>query len=224
MKKILILIIMCFILTGCSTEVNLKIDSENVFEQIKIYDLKSNVYINNIIKEDIQSNLEAFEREYEFYTIKEFEENGYVGKTYDFNESIDLWWEMSHIRACYDSVDLRKTTTHISLTTSNEYRCGYLFGANDVKLIIDSDLTVNSSNADEIVGNKLIWNITSSNYKNKNIEVSYKLIDSKETIKVNEEQEEESSNQYIKYVLLSLGIIILIVGIIIFIKIKNSNK
>lgn len=224
MKKIIMLLIISFLLTGCSTEVNLKINNEKVHEEIKIYDLKNNVYINNIIREDVQSNLEAFEREYEFYTINEFEENGYVGKIYEYNDEPTLWWEISHLRACYEDFNFKKTNTHISLNTSDEYRCGYLFGANNVKLVVESDLNLVSSNADKVEGNKLIWNINEDNYKNKRIQFSYKIADEDSIINKNETKIEESRNDFIKYILISLGIISLIIGGIIFIKVKNSNK
>ena len=151
MKKVLLFLI-CILLTGCSTEVVLKIDEEKVSETIKISKLKSDAYLNDMLKEDIQFGLKVFEREYEYYEIEEFEEDEYVGKTYKISENIELWSEISHVRPCYEKFDLQKTDTNISLTTSDEYRCGYLFGAKDVTLIVESDLYLVSSNADKTDG------------------------------------------------------------------------
>ena len=83
MKKVLLFGIL-LLLTGCSTEVTLKIDSENVSEIIKISELKSVAFPNNILNDDIKSNMEVFEREYEFYDMNEFENQDYVNKTYEF--------------------------------------------------------------------------------------------------------------------------------------------
>lgn len=217
MKKTLLFLV-CLLLTGCSTEVVIKIDNEEVIETIKISDLKSNVYENNVLREDISSNLEDFEREYEFYDINEFEENGYVGKTYGIKGPIEIWPEMSHVRPCYEMFKLEKTDTNITLNTSEEYRCGYLFGANDVTLIIESDLELVSSNADKTEGNKLIWYINDENYKNKSINFNYKIIDLEQLAK------EKKQTQFLTYIFIFLGITVLIGVIYVYKKNKESNK
>lgn len=216
MKKI-ILFLMCILLTGCSTEVVLKIDEEKVSETIKISKLKSDAYLNGTLKEDIKFGLQVFEREYEYYKIEEFEENEYVGKTYKLSENIELWSEISHVRPCYEKFDLQKTENNISLTTSDEYRCGYLFGANDVTLIVESDLHLVSSNADKVDGKKLIWNINESNYKNKSISFNYKILteDEKKTIMYNK------ISVFILPIVILIG---LVIGFTIFKKNKESNK
>ena len=213
MKKLFLLFSLFFIVTGCSTEVTLKIDSEKVSEKIKIYELKDKAYSNGELNDDIKSNIKAFEREYEFYDMNEFEELDYIVKTYELSEDIELWGELSHLRPCYEKFKLSKTNTNISLETSEEYRCGYLFGANDVLLTIESDLELVSSNADRVNGNKLIWNINSSNYKNKSIKFDYKIISS---------SKDSSSLEYILYLI----IICLGIGVFFFIRKKNneSNK
>lgn len=225
MKKILILFMICFSLTGCNTKVNLKIDEKKAYEKITIYDLKTNIYSNNILDEEVQSNLDAFEMEYEYYDIKEFENNGNIGKTYELSENLELWWELSHVRPCYEMFDFRKTNTHISLNTSDEYRCGYLYGANDVTVVVESDLTVESSNADKVDGNKLIWNINNDNYKNKSIKFSYKLLEDDEIINnENEQNNEKVDSTYVKIIFYALSIVFLISVLVIYQKIKNSNK
>lgn len=212
MKKFLLLICFILLLTGCSTEVRLQIDAEKVDETIKISGLRDEIYINDSLNEQIKSNIQVFEREYEFYDMKEFEDGDYVGKIYKLSENLELWAELSHLRPCYEKFKLSKTNTNISLETSEEYRCGYLFGANNVSLIIESDLTLISTNADRIDGNKLIWNINSTNYKNKSINFNYQLINSKN----------KDDDKYLSYILLSI-IIILSIGLVVFVKKKNSE-
>lgn len=212
MKKILLLVCFVLILTGCSTEVRLKIDAEKVDETIKIYDLKEKIYINSILDEAIKSKISIFEREYEFYDMEEFEDVDYIGKTYNLSENLELWAELTHLRPCYEEFKLTKTDTNISLKTSDEYRCGYLYGANNVSLIIESDLKLISTNADKIDGNKLIWNINSKNYRNRSINFNYQLIDSKS----------DDISKYLSYGMLII-VIGLVIGIIIYLK-KKSNE
>lgn len=210
MKKKLLLCVICLILSGCTTEVTLKIDSEKVTETIKVFEVKDKVYFNGDLDENIRSNLEVFEREYEFYDMNEYQNEDYVGKTYELTENLELWSELSHIRPCYETFKLEKTDTNITLNTSEEYRCGYLFGANDVTFVVESDLELISSNADKVEDNKLIWNIDNNNYKNKSISFNYKIDSTKEM----------NLQNYIIYILFA----IFSLGIIIFVFIKTKNK
>lgn len=213
MKKILLLFCFVLLMTGCSTEVTLKIDEEKVSETIKIFGLKSEIYSNNVLNEDVKFYVEIFEREYEFYDIKEFEDQNYIGKIYELSEKPELWAELSHLRPCYETFKLTKTDTNISLYTSEEYRCGYLYGANDVTLTIESDLELISTNADKVEGNKLIWNINTDNYKNKSISFDYEITNSKDS---------EINSQYLKYIF--LVIFVLVIGIFFFIKKRNKDN
>ena len=214
MKKVLLLFVLILLVSGCSTEVTLRIDAEKVNEKIKIYELKSNVYSNNVLDENIKSNMEAFEREYEYYDMNEYEELDYIVKTYELFENIELWSGLSHLRPCYESFELSKTDTNISLDTSDEYRCGYLFGANDVLLTVESDLKLISSNADRVDGNKLIWNINSNNYKNKSISFNYQITDSNSS---------KMNDKYLTYILLIFAAI-LGVGTFMFIRKRNNEN
>lgn len=211
MKKVLLLFTLCLLLSGCSTVVTIKIDKDKVTETIKISGLKEEVLFNNQLNENIKNRLNVFEREYEYYDMKEFEDNDYVGKTYELSENIELWNELSHVRPCYETFKFEKTDGNITLNTSDEYRCGYLFGANNVTLIIESDLDLVSSNADEVQGNKLIWNINESNYQNKSISFNYKI------------EEAKSLQNYSIYYILFI-VISLVIGGYVFIKKKNKEN
>lgn len=213
MKKLLLVFCFVLLVSGCSTEVNLVIDEDKVKETIKIFGLKSDIYINDILDENVNYNIEDFEREYEFYDMNEFENDDYIGKTYQLSVEPELWSELSHLRPCYEKFEFNKTSTELSLITSDEYRCGYLFGANDVTLVIESNLELISSNADSVKGNKLVWNINEDNYMNKSISFNYKIDSSKKGI---------LDSQYLVYLIVA----VLTVGVLFFIrkKSKENNK
>jgi hypothetical protein len=215
MKKIILLFVICLLLSGCSTEVVLKIDEEKVTETIKVLELKDKIYFNNELDENIKTNMQVFEREYEFYDMNEFEDNGYVGKTYKLSENLELWSELSHVRPCYETFVLEKTDSNIILNTSDEYRCGYLFGADNVTLIVESELELISSNADKVEGNRLIWNIDNNNYKDKSINFNYKIGDSKNNMEI---------PNYAMYLLIFVFCIITFTYVFIKIKNKENNK
>lgn len=215
MKKMLLLCFILLITAGCTTEVTLVIDEDKVSETIKIFDLKNEIYQNNLLSEETKKRIEVFEREYEFYDISEFEDQGYVGKTYELTENLELWAELSHLRPCYETFKLEKANTNLSLNTSEEYRCGYLFGANDVILTIESDLELISSNADKVSGNKLVWYINNDNYKNKSINFNYRINNSNDLI---------AGDNLELYLILLFAILIVVVVILVKKRNKESNK
>ena len=211
MKKLL-LFLMILLLTGCSAKVELKLDKDKIIETTKIYNTKVNVYDDNNIKQDISLYLADFERDYEFYNISEFEENEYVGKNYDITIPLENWGGTSILNPCYEVFDFKKTDTNVSLNTSEENICVDFFGVKDVTLTLESDLNLISTNADRIDGNKLIWNINSTNYKNKSISFDYQLTDSNNS----------ASDKYLSYILLII-IIGLVIGLLVFIKKRNNE-
>lgn len=211
MKKIL-LFLMLLLLTGCSAKVELKLDKDKIIETTKIYDMKVNVYDGNSIKQEISLYLADFERDYEFYTITEYEENEYVGKNYDITIPLENWSGTSILNPCYEVFDFKKTDTNISLNTSEENLCVDFFEVKDVTLTLESDLKLISTNADRIDGNKLVWNINSTNYKNKSISFDYQLIDSKDS----------ASDKYLLYAILII-VVGLVVGLLVFIRKRNGE-
>lgn len=212
MKKLLLLL-MIILLAGCSAKVEIKIDKDEIIETTKIYNTKVNVYDGNNIKQDISWYLEDFERDYEFYTITEFEENEYVGKKYDITVPLENWNGTSILAPCYEVFELKKTNTNISLNTSEENVCVDFFEIKDITIIIESDLDLISTNADEINGDKLIWNITENNYTNKSIQFDYALTNSKNNIQ---------NSQFLIYIVLIIAC--LVIGLLLFIKKRNKKN
>lgn len=212
MKKLL-LFLMVILLAGCSAKVELKLDKDKIIETTKIYNTKFNVYDGNNIKQDISLYLQDFERDYEFYTITEFDENGYVGKNYDITVPLENWSGTSILAPCYEIFEFKKTNTSISLNTSEENICVDFFEMKDVTITIESDLDLISTNADEIKGNKLIWNITENNYNNKSIQFDYSIINSKNN---------KQNSQSLIYIVLIISC--LIIGLLLFIKKRNKKN
>lgn len=209
MKKLLLLL-MIILLAGCSAKVEIKIDKDEIIETTKIYNTKVNVYDGNNIKQDISWYLEDFERDYEFYTITEFEENEYVGKKYDITVPLENWSGTSILAPCYETFEFKKTDTNISLNTSEENICVDFFVIKDITVIVESDLDLISTNADYIRGNKLVWNITENNYTNKSIQFDYSIKKSK------------SNKQNLIYAILIISC--LIIGVLLIIKKINKKN
>ena len=234
MKKI-ILIFIAILLTGCKAEVNINISENELTEEIKIYDLKSNVFESGTeIKEDVNTNIIIFEHEYHHYNKEQFEENDYVGNIYTFTSDLSfLGSSISRLTTCYEEMEVIYNNDIFGINTSDEYRCGYMFGGTDVVLNVVSDLKLESSNADRIVENKLTWYINQDNYKNKKIIFKYQL--PKQNVSKNNENDEIINNEnkqnnekvdstYVKIIFYALSIVFLISVLVVYQKIKNSNK
>lgn len=227
MKKIIYLIILTFLLTGCSATVDLKITSDTIYENFKIYDLKSNVYnYDGSLKEDISEKLRYFNHDFNHYDVIDYEDGDYVGKNYSFYIDYDSWKEFSRLRTCYDYVNMTKKDKNIYINTSPEYRCGYIFGGDNVTLNISSDLIISDSNADIVNNNVHTWYINNENYENKVISIS--LLSTEETVEEEririDNENIEKNNKKIELIIYAVIIILIISGLIVTIKVKNSNK
>lgn len=229
MKKIILIIIVIFV-TGCQAEVNINISENEVSENIKIYDLKENVFETGTnVKEEVNNNVVYFEHDYKHYDIEEFEENRYVGKNYKFTSDLNLLGSsISRLTTCYENIEVYKNSYMLNIKTSDEYRCGYIFGANDVVLNIISDLKVSKHNADKVEDNKYIWNINSNNYKNKPIKIYFELSNEENSEEQNQIENVKNivaeNEHWLNYILGVIGVVVIFIGVYVYIKIKNSNK
>ena len=221
MKKIIVFLIISFFLTGCNAEVNLKVTADTVIESIKIFDLKDYVYVDNNLKNEINSNIRYFEHEYEYYNMTEFEKDGYVGKIYEYTHDINSWSDLTHIKSCYETLIVKKTYDTLTIQTNDEYRCGYMYNVNNIKVNIESDLKVIDSNADKVEGNIYSWTITNDNYTNEKIRIQYALSESENN--KYENNIETKNNKIMIGILLLICVVILITILIIYEKVKKSN-
>lgn len=223
--KVIIILFFSICMTGCNTEATVYINSDEIEEVIYISDNKSNVYdLQGNINESIKSSVNVFEREFEYYNKEDIVVEDNIKRKYNFKMSIDDWRDFSILRKCYDDVNIRKSNTRITVNATGEYRCGYMFDANNVTLNIVSDLTLYKSNADKIEGNRYTWYLNKDNYKNKSIYISYNLNEEDKINQVNNSNSVKENNSIDIFIILLISILIIICGIVIYIKVKNSNK
>lgn len=189
MLKSIILIIITFLLTGCYGKYEIHFTKDNtiqdtiyVYEETKVVDS-----ISDKDEEEIFDELLEFERGHDFYKRETYTTEKYSGYKYTYNFNYEEYDAMSQIRKCYEKIEL-KTENELSLTTSKEFLCGnYYPNASAMEIIITSDYSIKSSNADQINGNQHIWTINKSNYKNKPISITF------DTSKIIEEENEETN-------------------------------
>lgn len=175
MKKIICLLFILLLLTGCDVEYNLIIDDETFSEDINFTipnsaDLKSTINFLKKTKQPIYLN----EKTNNSYDLKINKKNNYynINYKYDFNKNNILL--SNAINQCYKMVNLDTSGKYYNLTTGGKFLC--LF--RDQSQIIDNatiniktDLKVVKHNADKVKDKTYTWKINSENYRNKPIEI-----------------------------------------------------
>ena len=222
MKKIYLLLIL-FIVTGCSANYDLTIDNEKVIEQASITFPKS-VTSEEIFKSQTKNPKPVYNDNKYFYDKKVSNDSKNFYLNYSFTHEIDKFTNSSILKNCFASNKIANDKDYISITTSDRFLCindlddeAYI---DEVKVTINTKLKVIKNNADKIENNKYIWIFDKDNYNNKPINITLKKDNSltSKVVKI-------IKNPNLWYI--SLGIIVLLVIAIFgykFIKNKNINN
>lgn len=231
MKKIILLV--CFIfLTGCKAEYSIIYEDNNLSESLNVVssfndnNFKSlvNEYYNNslfIVDYNIEtgdmSNDEIINK-YSIYNKSIINKDGIYGLKLNYSYNVINDYKKSFIvHSLFDNF----------IINDNFFKAydikDIFLNYNDLEEIVISfktDKKVESSNADIVENNIYYWNINKNNYKDKVINITF---DNSESNEVNKILNNNSEN--IIYIILGvLGIGILISVLVIYEKVKKSNK
>lgn len=231
MKKIILLV--CFIfLTGCKAEYSIIYEDNNLSESLNVVssfndnNFKSlvNEYYNNslfIVDYNIEtgdmSNDEIINK-YSIYNKSIINKDGIYGLKLNYSYNVINDYKKSFIvHSLFDNF----------IINDNFFKAydikDIFLNYNDLGEIVISfktDKKVESSNADKVENDILYWNINKNNYKDKVINITF---DNSESNEVNKILNNNSVN--IIYIILGvLGIGILISVLVIYEKVKKSNK
>ena len=235
MKKICFLIFSVFFLTGCSAEYNLVYENGILSESLSVTSNKTDVidgqsfdslinnYYNNInllVDYTIQpgdANEEEILSRFDFYNKRILEENGKYGINlfYSYKERNDF--EKSYIvYNLYDNANISDNYIQVHSIKDIFSSYPYLDGIN---ITFKSDKKVECINADKVEDNVCYWYVNKYNYlNNKSIKVNF--INNEETNILT-----ANNGWNIIYIILGIvGISLLIAFIVIYEKVKKSNK
>ena len=216
MKKIFILLITAFLLTGCNSTYEININKENINDKITIMTSSKNVQNANKTTTDLfTQKLGEWENGHDFYQREIVTTDKETGYQYTYSFNYNEYDAMSQIRKCYNDFNL-KYDKYISLSTSSEFLCkNYYPQVKTYTIKITSEYEIANSNADSVKDNTHTWHINSNNYKNKPINIQINK-DKKYTPK------KENTGETIKGII----IILIFIGLVIFfIKFKKGiNK
>lgn len=231
MKKIILLVMFVFVLSGCTATYEVVIEDESYKESLTINgaDIDSNMSKWNIPvyadENDIENLLEVEKvpkvtyyektetmesgiRNYKYYNefnMTEYYRSYFAVNSYDF------------FGVFYDDTDLKGEKEIITISTSSQFLPFAKYENLDaVTVKIKTNHRVYSHNADSVDKYTYTWNITRDNYEDKAIQI--RLLKEKYVLNYN--------NEVTKGVYIALGVVgvLLILLAVFYFKIVKSNK
>ena len=213
--KIFLLFIFTILLTGCSCNYELNISDDKVVENVDIslpYSMDSDDRSKFLEYTKVDNLAVVGGLDNPYYDMSARADN--YGDVYNFNYSYDKEHPIKNARAmksCFEKYKVEETSSYYMFVFRGEFKCKYKF--DDVNITVKTNNEVpkhNSTDYDEKEG-VYRWKIDSSNAS----DVDIKLLVQKD--KYPEKIKEQSNNLFIN-IFLIVGILVSIVGGIIFTK------
>lgn len=224
-KKILILLFLIIMISGCQVNYNLTITSNSFNESSDIipedYDIYQNTNLNDFLKSFTNNKISPFYNDIDeinevsssdinpthSYSFNNLDRG--INIKYNYNQNDIVLSKM--IKECFNEVNIQDNNQYIRINTSNECKAFKRYSLlNNINIYIKTDLKVIYSNADSVNGNTYIWNIDKNNYNSKNISLT--LYNDNKGIGDNKKEEIEEKKEEKKE--FKLNIILVIVAII----------
>lgn len=231
MKRIFILI--CFIFfTGCKAEYNVFFENNQIKESLNITSLANDENFKNSI-DDFYSN-SIFLVDYNIDT-GDMSNSEIISKYSIYNKSIikndnlyglELGYDYDLDREYKDSSIVHSLFNNFTITNTylKAYEIKNIFSyypnLDEISITFKSDKVIEDSNADKEEDGIYYWNINKDNYKDKSVIVKYSL----ENNYINNLINSKNRNNFLYIILGVMGIVILISTVVIYEKVKNSNK
>ena len=181
MKKLL-MISLLMILTGCTANINIKLNDSNLENIISLTEEADKVEALDIDMNHVEENktLQIFADDLTIFennaNIKRnfIDEDGEYGFRYIQNLPYEEMESKSLIIDCYDEIKIEKNDT-LKIITSEEFKCfDEYVNLDEVKLTISSDYDLIDTNADVVGGKEYTWNINKDDI-NKPIKLELKI-------------------------------------------------
>ena len=181
-KKILTLILLLFLLCGCSANVDLVVNENGIDETISVTALEDSYLSKQQIKDSFREFIPAFAETEIVDTMPDQKESGvdYYEKTttelssgyvlkYKYNFGLSSYVKARSVMKAFTSSSVIKNTNENTLTLSTDSAGILLFkeypNLSEIKVNIKSEYPVKENNADEVKDNVYTWVFTPSTQK-----------------------------------------------------------
>ncbi len=236
MKRIIFLILLSFIITGCSANYNLTYEDNTFKESINVLGEKDIIYENNPLSYYInlyyQSNISINYLD----DPEQLAEGDNLSSFTFYNKSIVDDSGVYGINLNYDFLDSSSySNTYIGhILFDKVFINEYYLNANGIKNIFSvypylekititfsTDKKIKDTNCDEEKNNTYYWYIDKNNYIDKYININFDVEANRNNTYLKDGYFTEA---FINYFLLIVIVILLIIILVIYEKIKKSNK
>lgn len=221
MRKIGLLIILTLILTGCSSQYNIKIESDKITENIDIVIDKSLIPDYSDIKSD--ANISPDDQITPFINGKQYPIFGQRSKVYNkkvTDDATNYYIKLNYVfrpeeygnsyalKGCFENIEYESVADYYYIKLSGNFYCLY---GNELEINVETPNVVKEENADSKSMSTYKWKIDKSNVNDVDI-----------TIKV---LKKTKINYYMTWILLGVvGIILVIGGLVVFHKFSNRKN
>ena len=211
LKKSLILIVIMFLLTGCTIKYNLRIDENFVSEKLFINNVDVSKFNNTYVP--VNSDIDdpnAFKEkssEVEYYKMKKNDDSIILSYDHNFKNFSSAYI----LNSCYDEVDSYIEDNRFIISTTGSFSCFELYDdIDDVEVVINSQYKLINTNANKINNFDYIWNINVNNL-NEGIYLELDLNDRKKTV-----LEEIQDSKLFNFVVLIIVIVVIMILFLLF--------
>lgn len=173
MKKLILLICLMFLVTGCDVNYNITIDEDTFDENIVLSFSKSNASYDDIsFYPDNKIPVYPTEKDKNFYNSKIVENTNSYDLIYSYKHDFYSLKNSYFINNCYHNMSITERDDQIIINSGDNFAC--FIGddglrADSLKINITSKLKVVSNNADVVNDNIYTWIINENNYLIKNV-------------------------------------------------------
>ena len=225
-NKLIILIVLLFMVTGCTAQYDLEIDDSTITETTTVKVPKTAMTKEEATvysKQEIPITQDPKQKTFYNSSINENQNFYYLSFKYPHN--FETFTNSYFVKQCYKEVTLTDNSKQIELSTSDLFMCINLqdgFHVDSAQINITTKLKVIDNNADEINDNTYTCNINENNYLNKPIKITIQKEKNLKNIAENIKVNRASTELFIIYGGISF-ILICIILLVIF-KLKKNNK
>lgn len=217
--KLLILIFVLILSTGCSVEYNLTIDELNAIEYFSLYvdnNSSNTAMINDMYQRQTEAYFNQDTDSSEYYEIKKglTKDKKSLFLNFKYNYPLKKLQNSNAIGQCFYNKSITKDQKYITLNTSKGFDCIYKdtdLQIENLTIHIKTNLKVVESNSDKVKKNTYTWYIDKNNYQEKNV-----------YMKINYTEENKKKSAISEY--LAIPIVMIITALLIFVAFKFRTK
>lgn len=172
MKKILLLIICLFCLTGCTLNYEINFGYTMIEEHINatmdgnIYEIASSIDGDGFYleKEIVEGNIPSIKGFKDFYTRKIKVKNNSSVVDLDYIYKYDEYENSYLLTRCFEKTYVKNTDDYLYVSLGGNFKC---FKEDDIQIKVSSMYDVVKHNANKVEDNYYIWDIKLADEENK---------------------------------------------------------